>query len=859
MKTKIKFLSVILGVLNLFLIFGFAPIIYSQNYFARGVFGYDEPFPGHPLNANEQGLILDTHGNFIYGLIDTSLVDDFISFCNSNNLKTCIEKDPTSVPGSGPFYPYPGEPKNIYLDYYICRNTASDIDCTLIRQLITNIHDTYPSEPGLGAILVAHQERTHEADHWPYIQYACSLIHANYGDNVRSLVIDNAGDWTLANLESFFRTVDSLNCFQHEFYPFHVGSQLSYPPTDSTIFNTDAFQINLIDNQLIDSYNLVRQALVNSGNKYTHWELIYQAHREWDRASAHFWRRPTQAELWLQAFLALSRGAKGVHAYVYRTNDVFSLRSFGLVDNGSTRQKINTPVYNRPYDNVAQLNEYLAILGAAILDDTVHTAFTWTGTRYKYLKSITGDSTDGPSPPNTHRTIEVCIFKPRPNNNNYQRFMLINRRCNRDSLVGGVHHWVNAFPQNIDVALADSMPTGTYQIRDLYSNEHYVTSDKIFRQIKILAGRGRVFELKRLFVNATDILSDTVNICSNITVPTGKTLIINPGATVLFTNGTKLTASGNLIANGSSSQHITFRSYGTTPGSWQYIQYSSGSSGSLQYCDILYATKGIWIANVSPTIQHNVIRYFTEQGIYISGASAAPDVQYNTISNGGVQGIYVIHSHPTYLPTLQNNTIGTAGDAMTYGFERYNGTSGLVVSFQNNTIRYTSSSGAAIKVSSATVEIVNNTITNNAGHGIWNKDSGLPDIHDNDINANSKNGIYVEQSSPTNIKWNNIQGNGLSGIVFMSTSSATYFSTLLQNKWNNIYHNTKYELSNLKTTPLMAENQFWNLFTYAEIDYEVNGNVDFNPWKTTANPNAGPGGSLGKELAEAPIPAAPEI
>lgn len=176
MKAKIKLLTAILGVLNLVLFWGYASLSYSQNYFASGIFGYDEPFPGHSLNANEQGLILDTHGNFIYGLIDTSLVDDFIAFCNTNNLKTCIEDDPTSVPGSGPFYPCSGERYNTSLYKYICRNEASAIDCTLIRQLITNIHDTYPSEPGLGAILVAHQGRTHEADHWPYIQYACSLI-----------------------------------------------------------------------------------------------------------------------------------------------------------------------------------------------------------------------------------------------------------------------------------------------------------------------------------------------------------------------------------------------------------------------------------------------------------------------------------------------------------------------------------------------------------------------------------------------------------------------------------------------------------------------------------------------------------
>ncbi len=735
MKLIVQFFNTILGVLLSFFFLNFDQNLYGQNYFGSGIFGYDEPFPGHPLNANEQGLLLDSHANFIYGLIDTSLVDDFIAFCNTNNLKTCIENDPTSVPGSGPFYPYPGKNDNTSLYKYICRNEVSAIDCTLIRQLINNIHTTYPSEPGLGAILVAHQGRTYGADHWPYIQYACSLIHANYGNNVRSLVIDNASDWTLANLENFFRTIDSLDCFQHEFYPFHVGGQPSYPPTDSTIFNTDAFQINLIDNQLIDSYNLVRQALVNSGNKYTRWEVIYQAHREWDGSSAHFWRRPTQAELWLQAFLALSRGAKGAYAYVYRSYNDASLRSFGLVDNSTTRQKINTPVYNRPYENVAQLNEHLAAVGAAILDDTVHIAFTWTGTAYKYLKNITGDSTDGPSPPNSHRTIEVCIFKPRQNNNSYERFLLINRRCNRNS--SGV--WVNAFPQNIDVTLADSMPSGTYQIRDLYSNEHYISSDKIFRQIKILAGRGRVFELKRLFVNATDTLANTVNICSNITVPSGKTLVIQPNSTVKFYSGKYLLVQGKLTANGSASQHIKFTSAATTParGNWEYIKIDNYASASyLNYCDIEYAKTGIWVygGNANPTIQNCEIKECSQYGVRIeNNGTNKTTFKHNNVHHNSVYGVFLM---TTSAPTMLNITATN------------NGHSGLVC--------YNSSP----KIGSVeTGEAAQNKFLKNSQHGIWctGSSGSSPVIYRNTkinpsggyvrLDSNAVNGLRADNGS----------------------------------------------------------------------------------------------------------------
>jgi|GEM_PF-3336349 len=75
------------------------------------------------------------------------------------------------------------------------------------------------------------------------------------------------------------------------------------------------------------------------------------------------------------------------------------------------------------------------------------------------------------------------------------------------------------------------MPPRTYQIRDLYSNELYVSGDKTFRGIRILADRGRVFELRKIF-DQNETWANTVNVSSAITVPLGKILTIAANSAV---------------------------------------------------------------------------------------------------------------------------------------------------------------------------------------------------------------------------------------------------------------------------------------------------------------------------------------
>ena len=71
---------------------------------------------------------------------------------------------------------------------------------------------------------------------------------------------------------------------------------------------------------------------------------------------------------------------------------------------------------------------------------------------------------------------------------------------------------------------------------------------------------------------------------SSVTVAAGVTLTIKPGVTVQAASGTILNVYGTLLAVGSSSKLIVFKSNAATPGpgNWGPIYFRPGSSSSSQ-------------------------------------------------------------------------------------------------------------------------------------------------------------------------------------------------------------------------------------------------------------------------------------
>jgi len=85
-------------------------------------------------------------------------------------------------------------------------------------------------------------------------------------------------------------------------------------------------------------------------------------------------------------------------------------------------------------------------------------------------------------------------------------------------------------------------------------------------------------------------------ISSNVTLSSGKQLIIEPGVKVQFAAGTKMTIKGSLIANGNASDSIAFTSISATDkDSWSGIEISSaeGLAINFDYCKFLYASSAL--------------------------------------------------------------------------------------------------------------------------------------------------------------------------------------------------------------------------------------------------------------------------
>ncbi|MDZ7401237.1 MAG: hypothetical protein ONB37_13835, partial [candidate division KSB1 bacterium] len=524
-------------------------IIAQANFFPLGLWNYDICGPEHTVDQPNEMLRIDgLHGNYFTSM-SLRAQPGMIDTCNRRNgtivtTLTTLSHDDTT---GGYYYPvrdYNPYDYNSMLSRYISDNQVANIQMALIDRFINRVYNRYQTNhAGIGAIQVAHQGYMDQQDHFAFIRHAGRRIQQLFGDDVQSTVVHNIFQWdggtTLQNFFSYMG--DSLDVYQHEQYPLRMFNQTTPPYTPAPYMGND-FQQKI--DTLVMSYQQTWEALKNSGNNHTKLEIIFQTFECYNATYHVYWRRPTQAEIWLQAFLALSRNAKGVHSYVYRSYHWGGATyETGLID--SLTRNPNQPTYSY----VADLYTHLDSLGPRLLPLTVLDAFTWTDTAHSYITDIIDDVYDG-----GHGTIEISLMD-HPSNN-YDYFLLVNRRCSSDN------NGTPAPPQTITVRTNKS---GQYQIRDLYSGELFVTSNGYFRNITIGPGRGRLFELRPMFAANETWDTDTVNVSSSITVPSGKTLTIAPNSTVKFYTGQYLLVQGKLVANGTASQHIKFTAAAANP------------------------------------------------------------------------------------------------------------------------------------------------------------------------------------------------------------------------------------------------------------------------------------------------------
>ncbi len=276
----------------------------------------------------------------------------------------------------------------------------------------------------------------------------------------------------------------------------------------------------------------------------------------------------------------------------------------------------------------------------------------------------------------------------------------------------------------------------------------------------------------------------------DIVVPSGQTLTIEPGVTVLFNSWYKLTVNGTLLAQGTAGNEILFTGPSPSPG-WLGIRFVNASDASLldrvivengraTGADPFNKGGGIYIENTSPTISHSTIRNnyakLSGGGLYLTGSNAILTgntivdnlVGYGMGSGGGI-ALYNNSNAQIAGNAIRGNVVSSNG-----GFSIANGYGGAIVAHSSspalrgnlildNRVEGSNSNhyGGAVYLNNAGALLVNNTIAGNSA----GTSAGVQITY-------AGGAIYEVQSHPVlvnNILWSNLPdqlhgaGQGLAG------------------------------------------------------------------------------------------------
>jgi len=328
------------------------------------------------------------------------------------------------------------------------------------------------------------------------------------------------------------------------------------------------------------------------------------------------------------------------------------------------------------------------------------------------------------------------------------------------------------FYSNESGAFSNVIEDGIYNViyeKDGYisvsTNDNYFYSNTQLNDV-ILLSNG-------LYGNLSGILpKGTYKISSDLIVPAGTTLTIEPGTNLHFMQNARLLVKGSLNAIGTISDSIKFSRYNEM--SWGGLKFT-GSNSELSYCIVEYSNDGGVFTEQIPnsfTINHSVIRN-------------------NSNDDGDGGGIYLYDHSNIY---LYNNKIYN-NHARSGGGLYIDQSANCVVSsclIYNNSVE-NAGSGIVTNKFAGSITFINCIITNNFGGGDFT--GGIHEYHiscdykNNIITNNEGYGIYLAEGSNAYVAYNNVYGN----------SVASYYNTppnvgiIITNNSNGVpcdaYHN----------------------------------------------------------------------
>ncbi|MBU2586133.1 MAG: hypothetical protein KKH32_12505, partial [Bacteroidetes bacterium] len=177
---------------------------------------------------------------------------------------------------------------------------------------IQNMVQAFGSRNGLYSYTLAHEcpvvnwwpwstgcnDSNYTKSLWPRLQYAAQkLKEVDPNRNHKSVAISGL----MPNV-GFFDNVPSLDVLQNNVYVFKS--------TTSKNYLDQQYQLNDLLNHYNGTINQLRL-------KETEWQAIIQSQRDYRIMDTFQLRRPTFEEIRVQAYLAISRGARGIISFVY--------------------------------------------------------------------------------------------------------------------------------------------------------------------------------------------------------------------------------------------------------------------------------------------------------------------------------------------------------------------------------------------------------------------------------------------------------------------------------------------------------------------------------------------------------------
>ncbi|UHQ23390.1 hypothetical protein LVB77_01360 [Lysobacter sp. 5GHs7-4] len=132
----------------------------------------------------------------------------------------------------------------------------------------------------------------------------------------------------------------------------------------------------------------------------------------------------------------------------------------------------------------------------------------------------------------------------------------------------------------------------------------------------------------------------------DVTVPSGVTWTLAPGATIRSVGGRRIRVSGTLRALGNTSQHVHFTSANPYPakGDWYGIEVMANAVAQIDRARIEYAVAGVDFNGGQGTVSQSLIRFCT-YGIYAQAGGNPTIHQGNQISHNDY-GIYAYAGQP---------------------------------------------------------------------------------------------------------------------------------------------------------------------------------------------------------------------